>query len=63
VQVVRRIKDDGALYYGPYVPATAMWDVLALVNKTIPLRKCRSIEGRKLCLEYHLGRCLGPCEG
>jgi excinuclease ABC subunit C len=40
-----------------------MWDVLALVNKTIPLRKCRSIEGRKLCLEYHLGRCLGPCEG
>jgi len=63
VQVVRRIKDDGALYYGPYVPSTAMWDVLALVNKTIPLRKCRSIEGMKLCLEYHLGRCLGPCEG
>lgn len=63
VQVVRRIKDDGALYYGPYVPSTAMWDVLALVNKTIPLRKCRSIQGRKLCLEYHLGRCLGPCEG
>lgn len=63
VQVVRRIKNDGALYYGPYVPSTAMWDVLALVNKTIPLRKCRSIEGRKLCLEYHLGRCLGPCEG
>src|SRR3989337_2040650 len=63
VQVVRRIKDDGALYYGPYVPTTAMWDVLALVNKTIPLRKCRSIEGRKLCLEYHLGRCLGPSHG
>jgi excinuclease ABC subunit C len=63
VQVVRRIKDDGALYYGPYVPTTAMWDVLALVNKTIPLRKCRSIEGRRLCLEYHLGRCAGPCEG
>jgi excinuclease ABC subunit C len=63
VQVVRRIKDDGALYYGPYVPATAMWDVLGLANKTIPLRKCRSIKGRRLCLEYHLGRCLGPCEG
>jgi excinuclease ABC subunit C len=62
-QVVRRIKDDGALYYGPYVPSTAMWDVLALLSKTIPLRKCRSMEGRKLCLEYHIGRCLGPCEG
>ncbi len=63
VQVVRRIKDDGALYYGPYVPSAAMWDVLALVNKTIPLRKCRSMKGRRLCLEYHLGRCAGPCEG
>jgi excinuclease ABC subunit C len=63
VQVVRRIKDDGAHYFGPYVPATTMWDVLALLNKTIPLRKCRSMEGRKLCLEYHIGRCLGPCEG
>ncbi len=62
-RVVRSIKDDGALYYGPYVPSTAMWDVLALLNKTIPLRKCRSIEGRTLCLEYHIGRCLGPCEG
>ena len=62
-QVVRRIKDDGALYYGPYVPSTAMWDVLALLNKTIPLRKCRSMDGRRLCLEYHIGRCLGPCEG
>ncbi len=63
VQVARRIQDDGALYFGPYVPATAMWNVLALVNKTFPLRKCPSIKGRTLCLEHHLGRCLGPCEG
>ncbi len=63
VQVARRIQDDGALYFGPYVPATAMWNVLALVNKTFQLRKCPSIKGRGLCLEYHLGRCLGPCEG
>ncbi len=63
VQVARRIQDDGALYFGPYVPARAMWNVLALVNKTFQLRKCPSIKGRGLCLEYHLGRCLGPCEG
>jgi excinuclease ABC subunit C len=63
LQVSRRIKNDGALYFGPYVPAGTMWDVLALVNRTFPLRTCRSIAGRSLCLEYHMGRCLGPCEG
>lgn len=63
LQVTRRIKNDGALYFGPYVPAGTMWDVLALINRTFPLRTCRSIAGRTLCLEYHLGRCLGPCEG
>ncbi len=63
LQVSRRIKSDGALYFGPYVPAGTMWDLLALINRTFPLRTCRSIAGRTLCLEYHLGRCLGPCEG
>jgi excinuclease ABC subunit C len=63
VTVARRMADDGALYFGPYVPATAMWNVLALVNKAFPLRKCPSIRGRTRCLEYHLGRCLAPCEG
>jgi len=63
LQVSRRIKNDGAQYFGPYVPAGTMWNLLALINKTFPLRTCRSIAGRTLCLEYHLGRCLGPCEG
>jgi excinuclease ABC subunit C len=63
LQVSRRIKNDGALYFGPYVPAGTMWNLLALLNKTFPLRTCRSLAGRTLCLEYHLGRCLGPCEG
>lgn len=63
IQVVRQMKNDGALYFGPYVPASSMWELLAFINKTFPLRKCRSVEGSRLCLEYHLGRCLGPCEG
>jgi len=63
LQVVRRIKNDGALYFGPYVPAGTMWNLLALINRTFPLRTCRSIAGRTRCLEYHLGRCLAPCEG
>lgn len=63
LQVSRRIRNDGALYFGPYVPAGTMWDLLALLNRTFPLRTCRKIAGRTLCLEFHLGRCLGPCEG
>lgn len=63
LQVVRGMKEDGALYFGPYVPASAMWELLAFLNKTFPLRKCRKVEGNHLCLEYHLKRCLGPCEG
>ncbi|MFQ5657688.1 MAG: excinuclease ABC subunit UvrC [Candidatus Methylomirabilales bacterium] len=63
LQVVRRVKEDGAYYFGPYVPATTMWQLLHLVNKTFPLRKCTEIRGRRHCLDYHLGRCLGPCEG
>jgi excinuclease ABC subunit C len=63
LQVVRRVKEDQALYFGPYVPATTMWQLLHLLNKTFPLRKCTNIQGRRLCLDYHLGRCLGPCEG
>ena len=63
LQVVRRMRRDGALYFGPYVPAGVMWNLLALIHRTFPLRTCRSIAGRTRCLEYHLGRCLAPCEG
>lgn len=62
LQVVRQVKEDKALYFGPYVPATTMWQLLHLINKTFPLRKCTDIRGRRHCLDYHLGRCLGPCE-
>ncbi len=63
LQVVRRIRRDGALYFGPYVPAGTMWNLLALIHRTFPLRTCRRIAGRTRCLEYHLGRCQAPCEG
>lgn len=62
LQVVRQVKEDKALYFGPYVPATTMWQLLHLINRTFPLRKCPNVKGRRHCLDYHLGRCLGPCE-
>ena len=64
LQVVRQVKkEDKVLYFGPYVPASTMWQLLHLINKTFPLRKCSNVRGRRHCLDYHLGRCLGPCEG
>jgi excinuclease ABC subunit C len=64
LQVVRQVKkEDKALYFGPYVRASTMWQLLHLINKTFPLRKCPDVRGRRHCLDYHLGRCLGPCEG
>ena len=58
-------------YYGPYTSVKAMNNVLRLINNLFTLRTCRYdlseeniAKGKfKVCLEYHLGNCLGPCEG
>ena len=64
------IPSDGT-YYGPYANVKVMNNVLRLVNNLFMLRTCRydlseqNIEkGKfKVCLEYHIGNCKGPCEG
>ncbi len=67
LEVVRRLKKDGALYYGPYVPAGGMWETLALIRRTFPIAPCK-IEFRadrpgRPCIQFQIGRCLGPCSG
>ncbi|MDD3171146.1 MAG: excinuclease ABC subunit UvrC [Bacilli bacterium] len=49
-----------AKYFGPYPNATAARDVVDILNKVYPLRKCYKLP-KKECLYYHLGQCLGPC--
>lgn len=62
LKVVRdRSKDKKALYFGPYPDATAAHTMRKLINHLYPLRKCESMP-KKVCLYYHLGQCLGPCE-
>ncbi len=66
LEVVRRLKKDGALYYGPYVPAGGMWESLALIRRTFPLASCRKELGKRperVCVQFQIGRCLGPCAG
>ena len=65
----RRIIKDGSLYFGPYPDAKVMYMLLKLIKELFPLRTCKldlipsKIQAKKfsVCLEYHIGNCLGPC--
>jgi excinuclease ABC subunit C len=62
--VVRQRLDDGARYFGPYPDGTGMQQAYHFIQKHFPLRKRRSPQFRdRVCLNFHLGRCLGPCQG
>jgi excinuclease ABC subunit C len=67
VLVVRRVKKDGAKYFGPYTNVKAMRNTLQMLRNVFPLRSCNyalpSNRRIKLCLDYHIKRCPGPCEG
>jgi excinuclease ABC subunit C len=65
LEVVRRIKDDGAMYFGPYVPAGAMWETLAFIRRNFGLRPCRYRLDKPMrpCIDYQMGRCPAPCAG
>src|SRR5215211_398389 len=71
VFLTRQKLEDGSQYFGPYTSVSKVKDLLNFIKQTIPLRTCplnltpKNIEkGKfKVCLEYHLGNCKGPCEG
>src|SRR5258707_414727 len=62
--ITRRMQNDGALYFGPFLPASMARRTIDLINRTFQLRTCDiEIDGKapRPCLEYHIKRCLGPC--
>ena len=64
LEVVRKVGDDGALYFGPYHSATACRQTLRLVNRHFQLRTCsdRALRTRKRpCIQHQIKRCLAPC--
>src|SRR3990172_6576147 len=66
ITVVRRIKKDGASYFGPYVPAGAMRETLRIIKRIFPLATCKIDLNKKYdrpCIEYEIGLCIGPCVG
>jgi excinuclease ABC subunit C len=71
VFLTRRKIADGAEYIGPYTSTAKVRDLLEFIKQQIPLRTCslnlteKNINNNKfkVCLEYHLGNCKGPCTG
>ncbi|EDP96639.1 excinuclease ABC subunit UvrC [Kordia algicida OT-1] len=67
----RRVIKDGSEYFGPYTSMKTVRTLLDLIKGLYPLRTCNydlsqekiNAGKYKVCLEYHLGNCLGPCEG
>ena len=67
----RRMIKDGSEYFGPYTSFRTVWTILDLIKELYPLRTCnydlneKNIENHKfkVCLEFHIGNCKGPCEG
>ncbi|MBN2566007.1 MAG: excinuclease ABC subunit UvrC [Candidatus Eisenbacteria bacterium] len=62
--VTRIVRQDGARYFGPYTDAKAMRRTLRLIRQVFPVRQCPVFKLRpRPCLNYQIGRCLGPCRG
>lgn len=69
--MTRRLIDDGSTYLGPFTSVKRTRKILEFLRSLYPIRTCklalteRNVEAGKfkVCLEYHLGNCLGPCEG
>ncbi len=64
LKIVRKIKNDGSTYFGPFVSSTAVRQTLKMINKTFKLRKCKDSDFKtrtRPCLNSQMQRCLAPC--
>jgi excinuclease ABC subunit C len=66
LSIVRKVRKDKALYYGPYVPTGAMRQTINIIRKVFPLATCKiDIDGtaERACIEFEIKRCMAPCTG
>ncbi|WP_373230212.1 excinuclease ABC subunit UvrC [Cohnella sp.] len=61
LEVTRRVVKDKGKYFGPYPNAYAAQETKKLLDRLYPLRKCNTLSD-KVCLYYHMGQCVAPCE-
>ncbi len=71
VFITRKIIKDGSKYFGPYTDVSSLRSSMRVMKKVFPIRSCRyhidreAIDQEKfrVCLDYHIKKCEGPCEG
>ena len=64
VYVTRRLRKDGSVYYGPYFPTSLAYRIVDLIHRHFLIPSCTVDLGHfhpRPCLQYYIGRCLGPC--
>ena len=60
IKIARKVKNKKSTFFGPYPDSKAAYEILNLLNRIFPLRKCNKIP-KEECLYYHMHQCLGPC--
>ena len=71
VIITRNVLKDGSKYYGPFTDVSRLRSIMNVIAKVFPIRSCTyfiddaAIKAKKisLCLDYHINKCDGPCEG
>ena len=67
LEICRRMEKDGAKYFGPYIGANAVRQVIEAVRDVFPIRSCRQAlpakSPKRPCMNYDIGRCMAPCAG
>lgn len=66
LEKVRKLKQDGARYFGPYVPGGGLREIMGLLRRIFPIPNCTiEIDGKldRPCIEFEIKRCLAPCTG
>ena len=62
IYTTRRILNDGDKYFGPYANSGSAKEMVDFIKQKFKIRQCRNFKSNKrVCLNYHIGRCLGPC--
>lgn len=68
ISLARRKEKDGAKYFGPYYSSVTVNETIDAIEKIFPLKSCNKVLPRDVgkerpCLNYHIGRCIAPCQG
>ena len=63
VFITRKIQNDGAKYFGPYANSGSAKEMVDFIKNKFKIRQCKNFKvNKRVCLNYHINRCLGPCQ-